>query len=204
MLGRPGGFGRWPRRAGRGRPRSRGCMSCCCASPAERSPAAARGWRSPVPSWRIWPTRRPPTRWWRLLPRSVSSGARAVHHLGIQIRDLGGVGEDRASLLASPIGAAGRGRLDRAAGRFGFDPAQEAEWRDLLAALRRAVDAELTPRQREVFVAIVLNGVPLDALVLSLGSSRNAIYKMLFDARRKLRAALAANGYIGHDTAGRS
>lgn len=88
--------------------------------------------------------------------------------------------------------------------RFGFDPAQEAEWRDLLAALRRAVDTELTPRQHEIFVAIVLNGVPLDTLVLSLGSSRNAIYKMLFDARRKLRAALAANGYMGHDTARRS
>jgi len=89
---------------------------------------------------------------------------------------------------------------DRLPDRFGFGPAQEAEWRDLLAALRRAVDAELTPRQREVFVAIVLNDVPLDALVAELGSNRNAIYKMLFDARRKLRTALAANGYLGHDT----
>src|SRR5690242_21658855 len=88
---------------------------------------------------------------------------------------------------------------DRLPARFGFDPAQEAEWRDLLAALRRAVDEELTARQRRVFVAIVVNGVPLDALVLELGSSRNAIYKVLFDARRKLRAALAANGYISED-----
>ncbi len=93
---------------------------------------------------------------------------------------------------------------DRLPGRFGFEPAQEAEWRDLLAALRRAVDTELTARQRAVFVAIVLNDVPLDALVAELASSRNAIYKMLFDARRKLRAALAANGYLGHDTSGRS
>ncbi len=85
---------------------------------------------------------------------------------------------------------------DRLTGRFGFDPAQEAEWRDLLAALRRAVNQELTPRQRDVFVAIVLNDVPLDALVLQLASNRNAIYKMLFDARRKLRAALDANGYL--------
>ena len=83
--------------------------------------------------------------------------------------------------------------------RFGFDPAQETEWRDLLTALRRAVDEELTPRQRRVFVAIVLNGVPLDALVIELATNRNAIYKTLFDARRKLRAALAANGYIGED-----
>jgi RNA polymerase sigma-70 factor (ECF subfamily) len=95
------------------------------------------------------------------------------------------------------------GNWDRLPDRFGFDPARQAEWRDLLAALRRAVDAELTPRQREVFVAIVLNDVPLDALTAELGSNRNAIYKMLFDARRKLRTALAANGYQGHDTAER-
>jgi RNA polymerase sigma-70 factor (ECF subfamily) len=89
---------------------------------------------------------------------------------------------------------------DRLPARFGSDPAYQAEWRELFAALRRAVDTELTARQREVFVAIVLNGVPLDALVISLASSRNAIYKMLFDARRKLRAALVANGYLRDDS----
>jgi RNA polymerase sigma-70 factor, ECF subfamily len=88
---------------------------------------------------------------------------------------------------------------DRLPASFGFDPAQEAEWRDLLAALRRAVDEELTARQRRVFVALVLGGVPLDALVIELASSRNAIYKTMFDARRKLRAALAANGYLHDD-----
>ncbi|MGI8665064.1 MAG: RNA polymerase sigma factor [Jatrophihabitans sp.] len=82
--------------------------------------------------------------------------------------------------------------------RFGFDPAAEAEWRDLLAALRTAVEQVLTQRQRRVFVAIVLNGVPLDALVAELGTNRNAIYKTMFDARRKLRASLVANGYAGN------
>src|SRR5260370_748891 len=89
-------------------------------------------------------------------------------------------------------------------GRFGLEPAQEAGWRDLLAALRRAVDTDLTARQREVFVAIVLNGVPLDAVAARLGSTRNAVYKMMFDARRKLRAVLAANGYLDDDDSGRS
>jgi len=88
---------------------------------------------------------------------------------------------------------------DRLPDRFGFDPAREAEWRDLLAALHRAVDEKLTARQRTVFVAIVLNNVPLDTLVLELASNRNAIYKTLFDARRKLRAALVANGYLADD-----
>jgi RNA polymerase sigma-70 factor, ECF subfamily len=93
---------------------------------------------------------------------------------------------------------------DQLPDRFGFEPAREAEWRDLLAALRRAVDTELTARQREVFVAIVVNAVPLDALAIELGSNRNAIYKTMFDVRRKLRRALVANGYMSHDTAERS
>ena len=91
---------------------------------------------------------------------------------------------------------------DRLPGRFGFEPARESEWRDLLAALRRAVDTELTARQREVFVAIVVNDVPLDALAARLDSNRNALYKMMFDARRKLRVALAANGYLDDDDPG--
>jgi len=93
---------------------------------------------------------------------------------------------------------------DRLPDRFGFDPARESEWRDLFGAVRRAVQTELTPRQREIFVAIVLNDVPLDALVVKLGSNRNAIYKMLFDARRKLRADLVANGYLNDEESRRS
>jgi RNA polymerase sigma-70 factor, ECF subfamily len=93
---------------------------------------------------------------------------------------------------------------DRLPDRFGLDPARVAEWRDVVAALHRAVDEELTERQRRIFVAIVLNGTPLDALVIELGSSRNAIYKALFDARRKLRASLVTNGYLETDTSRRT
>jgi len=85
---------------------------------------------------------------------------------------------------------------ERLPDRFGISPVDHAERRDLIAAVRRAVDQELTERQRRVFIAIVVDGIPLDALVAQLGSSRNAIYKIMFDARRKLRAALAANGYL--------
>jgi RNA polymerase sigma-70 factor, ECF subfamily len=80
--------------------------------------------------------------------------------------------------------------------RFGLDPQDRVEWRDLVAAIRDAVDNELTPHQREIFSAIVLQEIPLDALVIRLDSSRNAIYKAMFDARRKLRQALEAKGYV--------
>jgi RNA polymerase sigma-70 factor (ECF subfamily) len=88
---------------------------------------------------------------------------------------------------------------DRLPDRFGLDPGRVAEWQDVVAALHRAVDDELTERQRRIFVAIVLNGTPLDALVIELGSNRNAIYKALFDARRKLRASLVTKGYLETD-----
>jgi RNA polymerase sigma-70 factor (ECF subfamily) len=74
-------------------------------------------------------------------------------------------------------------------------PSEHAERREQLSALTRAIEADLTPRQREVFVAIALNDVSIDVLALQLDSNRNAIYKNLFDARRKLRASLAAAGH---------
>ncbi len=86
--------------------------------------------------------------------------------------------------------------------RFGADPAQHAESRELAAALRRAVGEALTERQRRVFVAIIVDGIPLDALAVELGSTRNALYKTMFDARRKIRAHLVANGYLDDDEPG--
>jgi RNA polymerase sigma-70 factor, ECF subfamily len=87
---------------------------------------------------------------------------------------------------------------ERIPDRFGADPAQYAESRELAGALRRAVTEALSERQRRVFVAIIVDGIPLDALAAELGSTRNAIYKTMFDARRKIRAHLVAHGYL-HD-----
>jgi RNA polymerase sigma-70 factor, ECF subfamily len=74
-------------------------------------------------------------------------------------------------------------------------PGEQAERREQLVALKNAIERDLTPRQREVFVAIALNDVLIDVLALQLDTNRNAIYKNLFDARRKLRASLAAAGH---------
>lgn len=93
---------------------------------------------------------------------------------------------------------------DRLPDRFGLDPARESELRELTQALRKAVEEELTEHQRRIFTALVLDGVPLDALAAELGSTRNAIYKTMFDARRKLRASLVANGYLHDDPVRRS
>jgi RNA polymerase sigma-70 factor, ECF subfamily len=73
-------------------------------------------------------------------------------------------------------------------------PGDRLERQEQLKALSGAL-GELTDRQREVFVAVALNDVPIDVLALQLGTNRNAIYKNLFDARRNLRAKMAAAGH---------
>jgi RNA polymerase sigma-70 factor, ECF subfamily len=82
------------------------------------------------------------------------------------------------------------------AARLGLDPERHAEAAGILAEVRRVVDGELTAHQRRVFIAIVVDGIPLDALAAELGLRRNAVYRVIFDARRKIRRALAANGYL--------
>jgi RNA polymerase sigma-70 factor (ECF subfamily) len=73
-------------------------------------------------------------------------------------------------------------------------PEDRFEQRAQLDALSNAI-GELTDRQREVFVAIALNDCSIDVLALKLETNRNAIYKNLFDARRTLRAKMAAAGH---------
>jgi RNA polymerase sigma-70 factor (ECF subfamily) len=77
-------------------------------------------------------------------------------------------------------------------------PDHEAQVRELARAVRRAVD-DLTDHQRRVFEAAVLQGLPLDALAVRDDTTRNALYKTLFDARRKIRAHLVANGYLADE-----
>jgi RNA polymerase sigma-70 factor, ECF subfamily len=62
----------------------------------------------------------------------------------------------------------GEPEWDRLPDRIGIPPAEQVESRELVRALRRAVDTCLTERQREVFIAIVVQGVPLDGLVAEM------------------------------------
>jgi RNA polymerase sigma-70 factor, ECF subfamily len=96
----------------------------------------------------------------------------------------------------NPPVALDAGQWERLPGRFGLDPVRHAESAAMLAEVRRVVKDELTEHQRRVFTAIVVDGIPLDALAAKLGLRRNAVYKVIFDARRKIRQSLVANGYL--------
>ena len=79
-------------------------------------------------------------------------------------------------------------------GDAGLGPGAALEQSELLATLQAAIREMLTERQRQVLVALALNGVPIDVLAERLGTTRGALYKTLYDARQKLRAHLAERG----------
>ncbi len=72
---------------------------------------------------------------------------------------------------------------------------EQLERSELFDSLRDAIAGALTPHQREVFVALALNEVPIDVLAERLSSTRGALYKTLHDARSKLRRELAEAGF---------
>jgi len=68
----------------------------------------------------------------------------------------------------------------------------------LVAALRHAIEHDLTTKQRAAILA-ELREMPFDQIVELLGTSRSAAYKMLHDARRALKQRLHAAGITGAD-----
>jgi RNA polymerase sigma-70 factor (ECF subfamily) len=78
------------------------------------------------------------------------------------------------------------------------DPAQDVqrslEQREILSVVRKAVEETLTEHQRHVFLAAVAEEIPIDVIAERIGSTRGAVYKVVHDARRKLRAALETAG----------
>lgn len=75
-------------------------------------------------------------------------------------------------------------------------PEAAVEGNDLAAAVRSAIETALTPHQRRVTLALLVELVPIDVLAERLGTNRNALYKTLHDARRRLRAALTNTGHL--------
>lgn len=79
------------------------------------------------------------------------------------------------------------------------DPEQRATQRMLLDCLQRLIDHELTEKQRLALTAAVLNGMPLDALAEHMNTNRNALYKLLHDARGRLMERMLEYGLSPED-----
>jgi len=68
----------------------------------------------------------------------------------------------------------------------------------LLSRLKELIDGELTEKQWTAITA-ELGGMPLPLIAEKLSSNTNSIYKLLHDARKKLRRGLEASGFTIED-----
>ncbi len=73
-------------------------------------------------------------------------------------------------------------------------PESLVERRDLLARLSRLISEELTQKQRQAVVAVAIQGMPMDEVAQRMGMQRNALYKLIHDARLRLKRRMEAEG----------
>lgn len=86
--------------------------------------------------------------------------------------------------------------VERVPGLVHDGPERHAEGSDLARALAESMRSCLTPHQRRVAVALLVDGVPIDVLAERLGTNRNALYKTVHDVRQRLRTDLTRRGYL--------
>jgi len=72
------------------------------------------------------------------------------------------------------------------------------ERKAILEKMQALIESELTEKQRAALTA-ELKGMPQDEIARHLGSNRNAVYKLTHDARKRLKQALQAAGYVAED-----
>jgi RNA polymerase sigma-70 factor (ECF subfamily) len=78
-------------------------------------------------------------------------------------------------------------------------PEAIAEQADMLARVRRILEQELTPKQREALTLLGLQDVPLEEAAKRMKTNRNALYKLLHDARLRLKRRLLAEGLTAQE-----
>jgi len=78
-------------------------------------------------------------------------------------------------------------------------PEQQAIQRTLLDKLQQIIAEELTDKQRQALVAVRIHGMPLEEVARRMGTNRNALYKLLHDARQRLKKQMLAQGMPPQD-----
>ena len=68
------------------------------------------------------------------------------------------------------------------------------ENKEMMHMLQQVMLHELTDKQRKALMAVAVQGMPLEEVARRMGTERNALYKLLHDARLKLKKHLEKNG----------
>ncbi|MCC7161154.1 MAG: sigma-70 family RNA polymerase sigma factor [Anaerolineae bacterium] len=75
------------------------------------------------------------------------------------------------------------------------DPDRRAQQREVWETVRDVIENDLTARQRAILTAVVFDDVPVDVVTKEFRMNRNAVYKMVHDARAKLKRRLEDRGF---------
>jgi RNA polymerase sigma-70 factor, ECF subfamily len=78
-------------------------------------------------------------------------------------------------------------------------PETSAERNDMLTRVRRIIEEELTDRQRQALILLGVQDMPIEDAARKLKTNRNALYKLLHDARLRLRTRLATEEIAPHE-----
>jgi RNA polymerase sigma-70 factor (ECF subfamily) len=73
-------------------------------------------------------------------------------------------------------------------------PEEKTTRRSLLDFVQRMIEEELTERQRTAMNLVVMKGIPMEEVARRMDTNRNALYKLLFDARKRLQRGMIENG----------
>jgi len=79
------------------------------------------------------------------------------------------------------------------------NPEEFAEQSDMFNRIQKIIAEELTDRQKKAMIAVAIHGIPLEEVARRMDTSRNTLYKLMHDARLRLKKRLAREGLAPED-----
>lgn len=70
------------------------------------------------------------------------------------------------------------------------NPEDQVSGAEMMKRVNRIIMEELTEKQCQVLMVVAVQGFPLDEAARRMGTNRNALYKMMYDARLRLKKRL--------------
>ena len=78
-------------------------------------------------------------------------------------------------------------------------PEAHAEQVDVLSRVQHIIMEELTDKQRRAMIAVGVQGIPMEVVARRMGMGRNALYKLMHDARLRLKRRMLRDGLTPGD-----
>ena len=90
-------------------------------------------------------------------------------------------------------GGEGTSGFDRFAA-LATNPDHSAEQADIMARIQRVIQEDLSEKQRTALLAIGVQGMPIEEVARRMNMKRNAVYKLMHDARLRLKKSMVSEG----------